>query len=260
VIAWSTLGWVWIGSAIAMTLVWAYSRHVRNAGYVDVAWAALMGAMGVCVAALGRGAVLPRALVGALVAAWGLRLFLHLYARVHGHAEDARYANLRAHWNGDERKFLLFFQAQAVIVTLFAIPLVVAAANPVPGPTAWTIAGVATWIVAVGGESLADRQLAAWIADPAHRGRSCRSGLWAWSRHPNYFFEWVHWFAYALLAVGAPMGWLAWLGPALMFAFLYRLTGIPYNEAQSLRQLGDDYRAYQREVSAFFPWPPRRTG
>jgi steroid 5-alpha reductase family enzyme len=112
-------------------------------------------------------------------------------------------------------------------------------------------------VLALAGETVADRQLAAWRAHPGNRGRACRAGLWRYSRHPNYFFEWLHWFAYVLLAVGSPLAWLAWLGPLLMFASLNWITGIPYTEAQALRSRGDDYRRYQAETSRFFPWPPR---
>ncbi|HTD28373.1 MAG TPA: DUF1295 domain-containing protein [Xanthomonadaceae bacterium] len=257
-IAWSLLAWIWLGSALAMTGVWAYALRTSNIGYVDVAWAVLMGLMGIVVAVGSDGAMLPRTLVGALVALWALRLAMHLFKRVHKHPEDGRYKELREHWRGDRSKFLLFFQAQALIVVMFALPLLVTASNPNDGVTAWTIAAILVWLIAFVGEAIADRQLATWVANPANKGKTCRQGLWAWSRHPNYFFEWVHWFAYALLAAGAPIAWLALSGPLLMFGFLYRLTGIPYTEAQALRSRGDDYRAYQREVSAFFPWPPRR--
>jgi steroid 5-alpha reductase family enzyme len=240
-----------------MAAVWAYARWTRNIGYVDVAWAALMGLMMVVVSIDGRGALLPRALIGGLGAAWALRLCLHLFGRVHRKPEDGRYAQLREHWQGHQVHLFLFFQAQAVVVMIFTVPLLVAAANPVTGISGWIIAGVAIWLLSVGGEALADRQLSAWRGDPMHSGKTCRSGLWAWSRHPNYFFEWLHWSSYALFAVGAPHAWLAWIGPVLMFVFLYRITGIPYAEAQALRSRGDDYRGYQREVSAFFPWPPR---
>ena len=122
----------------------------------------------------------------------------------------------------------------------------------------YAASALAIWTVAVGGEALADRQLARWRADPAHRGRTCRAGLWAWSRHPNYFFEWLHWFAWPVLAFPAPHWWLALSGPLLMLLFLNRLSGIPWTEAQALRSRGDDYRRYQDEVSPFLPLPPRR--
>ena len=119
-------------------------------------------------------------------------------------------------------------------------------------------AAIAVWLVAVGGEWLADRQLAAFRAAPANRGQVCRDGLWAWSRHPNYFFEWLHWFAYVLLAANG--GAWAWslLGPVVMLAFLYRVSGIPWTEANALRSRPEAYARYQREVSPFIPWPPRR--
>ena len=256
-IAWYLLICIWLGCALAMVAVWAYARRTHNIGYVDVAWAALMGLMAIAVAIGGLGASLPRALVGVLGAVWALRLCLHLFHRVHRKPEDGRYARLRDHWQGHPAKLFLFFQAQALIVALFAIPLLVAVSNPVTGVTGWIIASVLLWVLSVGGETLADGQLSTWRSDPAHRGKTCRVGLWAWSRHPNYFFEWLHWFSYALIAVGAPHAWIALAGPALMFAFLYRVTGIPYTEAQALRSRGDDYLDYQRDVSAFFPWPPR---
>ena len=257
-IAWHLLPWIWCGSAIAMVGVWMVSRRIDNMGYVDVAWAALMGAMAIAVAVCSHGAMLPRAMVGLLVGIWALRLAAHLYNRVHGHPEDGRYRYLRDQINDDQRKLFGLFQAQALVVTLFALPLLATASNPEHAFTAWTLGAVAIWLLAVVGEAIADRQLAAWVAHPANKGKTCRRGLWGWSRHPNYFFEALHWLAYAVLAIGAPMAWLAFTGPMLMFVFLYRVTGIPYTEAQALRSRGDDYRAYQREVSAFFPWPSSR--
>jgi steroid 5-alpha reductase family enzyme len=111
------------------------------------------------------------------------------------------------------------------------------------------------WAGAVLGETVADRQLAGFRADPANRGAVCRRGLWRLSRHPNYFFEWVQWWAYVLIGRGAP---LTLIGPAAMLVFLFRVTGIPYTERQALRSRGEAYREYQRATSAFVPWPPRR--
>ena len=106
-------------------------------------------------------------------------------------------------------------------------------------------------------EALADLQLKRFRADPANRGKVCDVGLWRWSRHPNYFFEWLHWFAYVLLAVGSPVWYLTLIGPVLMLVSLLWVTGIPFVEAQSLRSRGDAYRDYQRRTSPFVPLPPR---
>jgi steroid 5-alpha reductase family enzyme len=122
----------------------------------------------------------------------------------------------------------------------------------------WLALAVLTWCGSVAGEALADRQLARFRADPNHRGRTCRAGLWRYSRHPNYFFEALHWVSYPLLAIGAPFAALAWLGPLVMFFFLRFLSGIPFTEAQALRTRGEDYRDYQHRTSMLIPWPPRR--
>jgi steroid 5-alpha reductase family enzyme len=113
------------------------------------------------------------------------------------------------------------------------------------------------WIVSVWGEHVADRQLARFRADPVNRGKTCRAGLWRYSRHPNYFFEWLHWFTYVALAVGATAVWYSLSGPVLMYVFLRWISGVPYTEAQALRTRGDDYRDYQRHTSMFFPLPPK---
>lgn len=254
-----TLIAVLVGAIAVMVATWWLQYRTRNAGYVDVVWAAAMGVAALFYGAVGMGAATPRLLVAMLGGVWGFRLSLHLLSRVLHEAEDGRYRYLRAHWGDDQRKFLAFFLAQALLTVLFSVPFLVAASNPIAGITPWTIGGLLVWLASLGGESLADMQLAAWRMDPANRGRTCRTGLWKYSRHPNYFFEWLHWFSYVLIAVGSP--WWAWslLGPALMGASLLWVTGIPFTEAQALRSRGEDYRAYQREVSAFFPWFPRST-
>ena len=159
--------------------------------------------------------------------------------------------------NDRNPKFFGFFQAQALLTAVFAVPFLVVALAPERPPLGALIAAVVIWLAAVSGETWADRQLAVWRADPTHRGRTCRTGLWRYSRHPNYFFEWLHWWSYPLLAWGAPEWWLTLLGPALMLYTLLKVTGIPYTEQQALASRGDDYRAYQRSTSAFIPWWPK---
>ncbi len=257
--AWTAFASVAAFATGAMLAGWAWQVRTRNAGIVDVIWSAGVGVSAILHGVLGEGATWLRVLVATLGALWGLRLATHLARRVLGENEDGRYAALRTHWKGDQRRFLALFLAQAVLIVLFSVPFWIAARNPVDGLTPWSVLAIATWLLAVGGESLADRQLAAHRADPSQRRRTCRRGLWRWSRHPNYFFEWLHWFTYVFLAIGGGVaGVLASLaGPALMLAMLYRVSGIPYSEAQALRSRGDDYRDYQRTTSAFFPWFPR---
>jgi steroid 5-alpha reductase family enzyme len=141
-------------------------------------------------------------------------------------------------------------------VVLFALPFAATARSPVDSAWPWIVLAVTIWMGSVAGEAAADRQLARFRADPANRGRTCREGLWRYSRHPNYFFEWLHWFAYVALAAGSPWFWLAWTGPVVMYVFLRWISGIPYTEAQALRTRGEDYRDYQRRTPMLFPWFP----
>jgi steroid 5-alpha reductase family enzyme len=248
---------IWGIAAVAQTLGWRWQRARSNAGIVDVVWSFAVGGAAVIAAATGDGALLPRVLLAVLGGAWGLRLGLHLWARVRSEDEDGRYANLRKRWGDDQRKWFAMFQFQAVLVPLFALPFLAVAANPVASWNGWFLAGIAVWVGCVAGEAVADRQLARFRANPANKGKTCRDGLWRYSRHPNYFFEWLHWFAYVLLAVGSPIAWLAWAGPVVMYAFLRWISGIPYTEAQALRTRGEDYARYQRSTPMLIPWFPK---
>lgn len=255
---WLQLGGLWVLAIVMMLLGWQWQRRHRNAGIVDVLWSTGIGVGALWFAAFGDGAVAPRLTLALLGSLWSGRLAIHLWSRVRGEAEDGRYRNLREHWHGDQTRFFLLFQFQAALIVLFALPFMAVARSPQPFG-AWTLAAIAIWLLGVGGESIADRQLARYRADPANHGRTCRQGLWRYSRHPNYFFEWLHWFAYVCLAHGSPMAWLAWSGPLLMYAFLRWISGIPYTEKQALRTRGDDYRAYQRSTPMLIPWFPKRT-
>ncbi len=246
-------------TVVAMAVLWLLQRRTGNAGVVDVGWSAGVGVVGVLVAALGVGWAPRRWLVGALVAAWSLRLAIYILRRVLGEGEDARYTRLRTAWGAAfQRRLFLFFLAQAVLAVLFAVPVWVVAGDPRPGWGARELVAVVVWLVAMLGEGLADGQLAAFRANPGNRGRTCAIGLWRYSRHPNYFFEWLHWWSYVALGIGAPLGAVTLLGPALMLLFLLKVTGIPATEARALVSRAD-YAEYRRTTSAFVPWfPPRR--
>lgn len=250
----------WFACACMMTVLYLIQRRTRDAGTMDVGWAAGVGLLAIFFAVVSSGELWRRILIATLACIWSLRLAGYLFIdRVwKARAEDGRYHRLRNYWGSKAQLgFFFFFQMQAVWSLLFALPLWVAYTQPRPGWGGWDILGVVVWLVAIVGESLADRQLAQWRRDPVNRGKSCRRGLWRYSRHPNYFFEFIHWFAYALFAMGAPHGWVAWLGPVVMLLFLHRVTGIPHTERQAIASRGDDYLAYRNETSAFFPWKPK---
>lgn len=248
-----------IASALMFTVLWLIQRARKNAGVVDVGWTAGVGAMAVYLAATGGGWLPRRLLLAVLAGFWSFRLVLYiLLDRVIGRPEDGRYQRMRAYWGAKaDFYFYFFFVSQSLLVVLFALPFLPVVGDA-RGLRIWDVLGVVLWFIAVGGETLADRQLARFRGDPENRGKTCRAGLWGWSRHPNYFFEWLHWWVYVLIGAGAAGGWLTLVGPVTMFAFLMRITGIPYVEKQALASRADDYREYQRTVSMFIPWPPRR--
>lgn len=246
----------WAMLAVGFALLWLRQLRTRDATSVDAAWALSIAGLAAVYAAFGDGDPARRLLVAALAGAWGLRLAGHLLLdRVFSDTaeEDGRYRALREHWGARANAWLfLLYQGQAAVAVLCSLPLIGAMqGGPLDG---WAAAGAGLWLVALTGEAIADRQLARFRADPANRGRVCREGLWRYSRHPNYFFEWLHWWAYVLIGHGAP---LTWLGPAVLLAFLFRITGIPYTERQALRSRGEAYREYQRTTSVFVPLPPR---
>ncbi len=252
----------WAGMAVMMGILYAVARIHRNAGIVDAGWAAGLAVLALFYALAAEGLFLRRILLAAVAGFWGLRLGSYLFFnRFVGKPEDGRYQELRRRWGGRaERNLFLFFQFQASWDVLFSLPFLAVAFNAKPHLGLWDLVGALVWAAAVLGETAADRQLARFRAQPENRGKTCNQGLWHYSRHPNYFFEWIHWFAYIFLAVGSPYWWLTLLGPVLMGVFLLKITGIPYTEQQSLKSRGESYREYQRTTRAFIPWFPKKPG
>ena len=256
---------VGLGLSVWMALTWAYQRAVRNGGWTDVFWSFGMGLAGAVCALWPLDDAAPtwrQWIVGGFVMLWAVRLGSHLRSRVAGAPEDARYAEFRRAWGADfQRRMFGFLQAQALSGALLAASILLAARNP-HGGLAWSdLAGIVVLAVGIAGESLADRQLARFKADPGNRGKICQVGLWGWSRHPNYFFEWVIWLAWPLIAIGPSgawlPGWLALLGPAFMAFLLIRVSGVPPLEAAMIKSRGQAYLDYQKRVSSFFPLPPK---
>lgn len=256
---WVVLAIVLAGASAVMAALWLVQWRVRDAGVVDVGWAGCLGAAALAAAMVGDGDPWRRAMVGVMGGVWGFRLAWHLLTdRILKGPEDGRYLALREKWGSRfQPRIFWFFQAQALLVGVLAAPFALAADSARPfGPA--DAAALALWMIGFLGESLADAQLARFKRDPESKGRVCQVGLWRWSRHPNYFFEWLMWCAFALAAVAHPLWWLGFLSPALILFFVLKVTGIPPTEARALRSRGDAYREYQRTTSAFVPWFPRR--
>ena len=252
---------VWLAAAAVMLLLWFLEERVRNASVADVAWCySLAGAVIWCALQV-PGEPARRLLIASMVSVYALRLGTHvLLDRVWNRQEDPRYRALRERWGGAARwRMALYFQLQASAVALFSLPACLVMQNPHPPFHLWELAGLLLWGGAVTGEAIADWQLTSFRSKPWNRGRVCRVGLWHYSRHPNYFFEWLHWWSYVLMGFALPMGnWgLTLVGPVVMGIALLKVTGIPWAESQALASRGKAYADYQRSTNAFFPWFPK---
>ena len=252
-----------VATAMALLLmlgVWLLSMRIHNAGIVDVAWSSSFTLLAWVYAWLGTGWLPRRLAVAALVSLWSLRLTLHLWQRVAAlhPREDSRYEELRNKWTPNTSiKFLLFFEVQALLAVVLSLPYALASLNARPAFHPLEIAGAVLFLAALCGEALADHQLSAFKHDPASHGRTMREGLWRYSRHPNYFFEWLIWVAWFVIAAGSPWGLITVYCPLLMLHFLLNVTGVPMAEAQSLKSRGDEYRSYQKVTSRFIPLPSK---
>ncbi|WP_223670626.1 DUF1295 domain-containing protein [Kangiella shandongensis] len=253
----SILWWLLAANITAQLLAWLWQVRVRHADIADIVWAGMLALNGCVLFILSDASWHHRYVLLIIPVLWYLRLFIHLLSRYDLQHEDGRYQYLRQHWHqSTQLKFLLFFIGQGVLISLFSIPAWVLSQEQ-SELNALDVIAVMILIVSYIGIWLSDKQLAQFKKKHKTSGNVCRIGLWRYSRHPNYFFEWLHWFAYPLLVSGNDWSWLLWIYPFIMLVFLLKLTGIPFNEQQNIRSKGEAYRQYQRETSMFFPMPPQ---
>ncbi len=256
---------VGLGLLAIMGSGWLYQRAVGNVGWVDVFWTFGTGLAGVVLslAPVDGPPTARQWLVAGLTAVWSLRLGLYVAIRVaKSPDEDRRYVDLRGQWGAAfQSKLLPFVLLQAPVALLLALAIMLAARTPGGGLGVADALGALILIVAIAGEGLADEQMRRFKASKPPKGAINDAGLWAWSRHPNYFFEWFGWLAYPVISsqIGSVylLGWAAWGAPVLMYLVLDRGNGVPPLEAQMLKSRGDAFRDYQARTSRFFLWPPR---
>jgi steroid 5-alpha reductase family enzyme len=248
--------------SVLMALAWLVQQRSGNSGWVDTIWTFAVGLVGAGGALWPIAGIAPNArqwLVAGLVVIWSLRLGLHIAARTRGITDDPRYAAFAREWGVNSARRMFFFlqnQAFGSIPLVFAI--FVAAHFPHALLRLQDYLGAVILFVGIAGEAVADAQLKAFRSKADNKGRVCDVGLWRWSRHPNYFFEWFCWLAYPVIALSVdyPWGLASLLAPVFMYWILVYVTGIPPLEQQMLLSRGDLYRAYQARTSKFFPLPP----
>ena len=248
--------------SLIMTAAWWVQWKSGNSGWVDTIWSFGTGATALASALVATGEPWHwrQILVAILVSCWSLRLGLHIATRTRAITNDPRYRRLIAQWGARApRKMFWFLQKQALASVPLVAAISLAAHNPDPSIRAVDVGATVLLITALVGEAAADRQLRKFNRTHSGLAAVCDIGLWRYSRHPNYFFEWMAWVAYPLFAIDLagynPYGWLALLAPILMYWLLVHVSGIPLLEQHMLETRGEAFRAYQQRAPAFFPCP-----
>ena len=249
-----------IGLSLTMAGAWAIQRVTGMSGWIDTVWSAAVGLFGLVAVIFADGNDARRLVAGLLIFGWSARLGLHIAGRTRLGGEDPRYAKLIEDWGSAASfRLFLFLQVQALAAFILVLAVYLAGANADPfGIT--DVLGIIIALIALGGEALADHQLSRFREQPHAKGAVCEVGLWRYSRHPNYFFEWLGWCAWPFLALSVDNGFslLSLLAPILMYWLLVHVSGIPPLEEHMLRSRGDAFRALQKRVNAFFPGPRKQ--
>ena len=250
-----------VATLLLFAAAFGFARRIDNYSIVDVVWSYAFGLITLWYAIAGRGWLPRRVAIAAAVVLWSARLGTHLARRVAAHhpMEDGRYVTMRREFGAHlGARMFRFFEIQALSVVVLAAPFLVVCLNARADFAPVEVIGLLVCILGVAGEAIADAQLARFKRDASNRGRVCDVGLWRYSRHPNYFFEWTIWVGFWLIACAAGLWGIATVvSPLIILYLLLGVTGIPLSEAQSLQSRGDAYRRYQRATSAFVPLPRR---
>jgi steroid 5-alpha reductase family enzyme len=243
-----------------MGCVWLLSLPTRNASLADIFWGPGFVLLAWLSFALTDGYVGRKLLLALLTTAWGLRLSLHIAWRNWGQGEDRRYQAWRAKRGASFWWVSLFtvFLTQAVLLWLVSLTVQIGQLPPTPARlTGLDILGSLFWAIGFTWEAVADWQLARFKADPANRGKVMNQGLWAYSRHPNYFGESLIWWGLFLITLATPSGWWAIISPVVITFLLLKVSGVVLLE-KDIAERRPEYREYLETTSAFIPWFPKR--
>ncbi len=241
--------------AIQMMVVWGLYRLLKNPSVVDVSWSLGLMVSGL-IYLIGQPISLRSLIVAVLLIVWALRLAGYLwYTRIRKGHVDKRYLELSNQWKMSQSLgFFLNFQLQGFFIFILSITFYF-----IPHVSGYSLSmldkiALLTIIIGIMGESLADFQLQAFRK--AHPGRVCNAGLWQYTRHPNYFFDWLTWCGFFLFAVTIPYGYLSMVSPLLLLIIFTKITG-PITERSSIASRGQAFLDYQKNTSMFFPWVTR---
>ena len=247
----------------AIIILWLVAIRIRDVSFIDAFWP-----FGMMLLALSSwfqtgtgGDPARKALLTGLCALWGLRLAIHLFVRWRAHGEDPRYKKILGRavekngWSWPLAALIMVFAMQGPMLFVVCLPVQLGQVSAEPVGVLG-LAGAAVALVGIAFETIGDAQLERFRADPANKGNVLDTGLWRYTRHPNYFGDACTWWGLYLIAAEANPGWWALPGPLLITWLLTRLSGVPMLE-RSLRKSRPDYADYVARTSGFFPLPPK---
>lgn len=248
--------------AIFMFLTWLLAQRIHNAGIVDLSWAFGSSLLVMLYMLTSNNNGERQLALASMITFASLRLTWHLGTRFARHwpHEDARYTELKKQMGEDKNgiKLLLIFLWQGLVLTLMSAPFAFVIADAEKSLLLIHWLAISIWLISLVCEAIADQQLASFSQKPENKGKTCQVGLWQYSRHPNYFFEWLSASAYSVFALASPMGFLSVLSSLTLLHFLFNVTGVKPSEEHSMKTRSD-YAAYQRTTSVFIPWFRRTT-
>ena len=247
-----------VATLLYMTLWWLEASKIRDVSVVDIAWGSSF--IIIVIVSLLR-VPHPSAsqwLVAVLVTIWGTRLSLHIAKRKIGKPEDWRYGKWRAQWGRwfVLRSYVQVFLLQGALVMLIATPIIISAHNTVSSLSALQIVGLLVWLAGFKFEAVADWQLRKFLSSKHKEGSVMRSGLWRYSRHPNYFGEVTQWWGLWLIVLGLPYGLFGIISPLTITFFILFVSGVPILEKKY--KDNPEFQKYAQRTSIFIPWPPRK--
>jgi steroid 5-alpha reductase family enzyme len=242
-----------------MTAVFLAALVKKNNSIVDVAWGPGFILVALVTLFLEPGVLARQVLVGGLVAVWGLRLAVHIFLRNWGRGEDFRYAKWRREWGRwfVPRSFLQVFMLQGVFMLMISSPILLVNRSTERGLTLFDALGSVVWLVGFFFEAVGDYQLKKFKEKPESRGKIMMSGLWMYTRHPNYFGEAALWWGIWLLALSVPGGWAGIISPLTIGFLLLKVSGVTMLEKKYAGN--EEFAAYARRTSSFFPLLPKKT-
>lgn len=250
------LGMAFVFLAIAMAGAWSVQRISGNSGWIDTIWTFSVGVGAAIALTLLPADIFRRVLMAGLAGIWSMRLGFHIVMRTWRTTDDPRYARLIEQWGrAAPLRLFMFLQIQALAGFVLVAAVALAATSTAPVTSWGTIVFAALALASVAGEGIADAQLAACKRKKRPSG-ICETGLWAYSRHPNYFFEWLYWLSIALIAIcpaTSAISWLALAATAMMYVTLRYGSGVPHIESHMQQTRPDAFANYARRVPVFFP-------